>query len=477
MTGSGDLRLFELVDGRSRQPAETLDHSLTYPDTGEPIGPQRASSRSSIEVALAAADRVHANGEWMRVPVAERCAILERFSTELAARAEELALANSIDSGVPLSFSRTRVGSATGLPGLLANHAATLLHTALGGSGERGDQYWLPWGPAAIFVPWNAPTTMAILKAASALAAGAPVILKPSEWAPHASSIVGEAACAADLPASVLQVLHGGAAVGEVLAADPRIRALSYTGGVVGGRAVAGLSAAHMRPVDLELSGCNPVLVLADADVAQAARLIAGGMRILNGQWCAGPRRVFAPTSTVNRLADAILAEHGEHTVLGPIASESTTLGPMANAPHLRRLRCQLDAFAAAGATLRTAGSLPRSGGHFLLPTVVTEPPAELSRQEVFGPVITISGYRDVDDAVSQANDHDFGLSGYVLCGDRDAGRAVGRRLRAGYVFVNRIGLEPLPAEAVLSMWGSSGLGAVGISEGIRFFTGARFVG
>ena len=474
---SGDMPVLELVDGRSRRPAETLEQWLTHPDTGEPIGPQRASSRSSVEAALAAADRVHANGEWTRVTVAERCAILERFSTELAARAEELALANSIDSGVPLSFSRTRVGSATALPGLLANHAATLLHSALGGSGERGDQYWLPWGPAAVFVPWNAPTTMAILKAASALAAGAPVILKPSEWAPHPGSLIGEAACAAGLPAGVLQILHGGAAVGEVLSADPRTKSLSYTGGLAGGRAVARLSAEHMRPVDLELSGCNPVLVLPDADVAQAARLIADGMRVLNGQWCAGPRRVFAPASTVNQLADAILAEHEQHTVLGPIADENTTLGPIANGPHLRRLRSQLDEFAAAGATLRTVGTVPRSGGHFLLPTVVTGSPAHLSRQEVFGPVITICGYRDIDDAVSQANDHDFGLSGYVLCRDRDAGRAVGRRLRAGYVFVNRITLDRFPADAVLSMWGNSGLGTVGASEAIRFFTGARYVG
>ncbi len=477
MTTTDDLEVLELVDGQLRTPAEVVGHWLTRPDTGERIRQQRASSAGSLAAALEAAERVNSNGVWAMRPAAERTEILRRFTAELALLVERMAFADSVDSGVPLRFTRAMVAASTPLPERMGRQAETLLYAEMDDVSGPADQYWSPWGPAAIFIPWNAPATMALRKSAAALAAGASVILKPSEWAPHSASLIAKASCAAGLPPGAFQVLHGGPAIGEALASDRRIGALSYTGGSIGGRAVAQRSARFMRPVDLELAGCNPVVVLDDADLEMAADLLTEGMCTLNGQWCAGPRRVFAPATMVQPLAEAILDAHAAQTVIGSITGENTTLGPMADAPHLERLRVQLDEFTAAGANVRTAGETPELAGHFLLPTVITGAPAELNRTEVFGPVITISPYRDIDDAITQANDHEYGLRAYVLSGDRGTARTVGRQLRAGHVCVNGLGLRARPADAVISMWGESGLGTIGTVEGIRFFTGARYVG
>jgi acyl-CoA reductase-like NAD-dependent aldehyde dehydrogenase len=467
----------ELIDGTIEAPTGELGDWLTFPDTGERIRHQVSSAAAAVETALAAADRVHRDGTWSGVPVAERAAILTRFSDLLTTKVEEMARADSVDSGVPLTVTREIIGATTPAPGVVARAAAELLYSENEGSAGECDQYWIPWGPAAVISPWNAPAPMAIGKAAAALAAGAPVILKPSEWAPHSASVIACAAQEAGLPPAVLQVLHGGADVGASIVADARVKALTYTGSSRGGHAVARASAELLRPVDLELSGCNPVVVLADADLADAAVEVASGMRALCGQWCAGPRRVFVPAAEVDTMADAILEAHAKNTVLGAVDDPATTLGPMAYAGHRDLLMGQISQLERSGASVRTAGALPRGNGHFVLPTVVTGVPPGADTEELFGPVVTLHGYTDVDDAVVQANGHEFGLSGYVMTRDRASGRAVGRRLRAGYVALNTIGFDRPEPGAFVSMWGRSGLSTLGGHDSVRFYTGARWVG
>ncbi|MCW2670791.1 MAG: hypothetical protein JWO27_2688 [Frankiales bacterium] len=471
------VRTEQLVAGVVSEASEELDNWHTNSDTGERLDRARASSRESVEAALAAADDAHRDGRWQHLSSTERGQHLQAFSEELTKVADALALADSLDSGVLLSTTRQLCAMSAAMPAGLGQLSPSVLASDAEGVSGPVAQRWLPWGPAAVFAPWNAPTTTAVGKAAFALAAGAPVILKPSEWSQHSASLIGRAAIAAGLPDGVLQVVHGGAAVGQQLAADPRVAAISYTGGGGGGRAVAAASAAHLRPLDLELSGSNPVVVLPDADLEAAAAEIASAMLFLNGQWCAGPTRIIAPQGAVDELSNAVLQRLAA-TRIGPSTDSASQLGPLAHPRHQAALERQLIELAARGAIVHRAGEVPDGSGHFFAPAVVTGTGTDGVADEIFGPAITFQGYGDLDDAVRRANLGSFGLSAYVFSAEWESALAVGQRLRAGIVGVNKIQplLAPPTPDAVASMWGGSGLGAIGMAESLRFFTGARLI-
>jgi phenylacetaldehyde dehydrogenase len=301
-------------------------------------------------------------------------------------------------------------------------------------------------------------------------------VVKPSEWAPHSSGPLAEAVAAADLPVGLVQVVHGDRAVGERLVADDRVAAVSYTGGVVGGTAVAEACARRLKPVDLELSGNNPVVALPDADVDAVVGELVFGLQLLNGQICVGPRRLVVPTDQLDTYLERLATALGGVTI-GPSTDAATTLGPLAHAGHLEQVHRQVEAFAALGCEVRRYGTLPEGGGHFLQPTVVLADNGAELRDEVFGPVLLVRTYDDLDDAVRIANDHAYGLAAYVFGADRDQAREVGRRLRAAFVTVNAVFNSECDAPAVGSMWGSSGLGTAGLGQGPLFLTGLRFVG
>jgi phenylacetaldehyde dehydrogenase len=467
----------QLVDGVVSAAGDELDTWLTDSDTGVRVCPSAASTSDDVDRALAAASRVHEQGEWWSLGFDGRAEALQRFSKELLATAEALARADSSDSGVLLSTTAELCAGAAAMPAALGEIAPALLASDADGAWGPVAQRWLPWGPAVVFAPWNAPTSIALSKSAFALAAGAPVVLKPSERAQRSAGFIAAAAVAAELPPGVLQVVHGGGAVGQQLAADARVSAISYTGGSAGGRAVATTSAAHLRPLDLELSGSNPVVVLDDADLDEAADEIVASMLFLNGQWCAGPTRVIAPAATCARLAD-LLVDRLDGVVLGRSDDPMSRLGPLAHEGHVAALEGELRGLEQAGALVRRAGEAPSGGGHFFRPAVVTGPAAAQHHDEVFGPVVTVQGSDDVDDAVRRANQGELGLAAYVLSPSFERARDVGTRLRAGLVSVNRIRpmLSPPTPDAAASMWGGSGLGTIGIAQSLRFFTGARLV-
>lgn len=464
----------EYVGGQLRPPEMTLSGYLHDPNTGEPTRAQQASGTQSLEQALDAADTMHRSGEWRHASWWERRDALTAFTEALVARSEQLAQIDAEQTGVPLRVTRELVGAAVTLPTAIAHTAEEVLEERLPGAGYA-QQHWLPLGPAAVITPWNAPTAVALGKLCFALAAGAPVILKPSEWAPGSASVIAEAAHAAGLPGGTLQVLHGTAEVGSRLVRDKRIAAISLTGSFQAGLSVARAAAERLVPVDLELSGNNPVLVLAGAELSAVAAALVRGMTFLNGQWCSAPRRVVAPREAVDELRELVLAGL-EHIVIGPSTCVSSDLGPLINAAQRDRLHGQLRELQGCGAKSFDTGVCPVGGGYFVPPTIVTGGPG-VGGEELFGPVIQMLGYTELDEAVHVANDHPYGLAAYVFGPDAAVASRVGVRLRAGAVRINTV--EPgLPAaDATCGMWAGSGHGSVGRRASLRFFTGARCVG
>lgn len=472
----------ELVDGRWQTPADSLDLELEDPYLGVRIGRAPASGADAIEAALAAADRVHADGSWSGTPVERRAEILDAVGTALEDAVGQIAALESFATGVPIAQ--------TGIVGMIvpgAFHLAAqmlrdgvLLETTTGEHGNTVEVHRAPLGPALCLVPWNAPAPMAAHKIASSLAAGAPTLLKPSEFAPWGTTelarVVDDVLRAQGVAPGTFQLLQGGAQVGAALVADPRVRAVSFTGGLQGGRAIAAACAAGFTALQLELGGNNPLVVMPDADVADAARRAVDLLTTLNGQWCRALGRLVVPEAMSERLLAAI-----EDRLAGLVAGDpldpGTQLGPIVHSAHLARLRADIDARVAAGGSARAATPLPHGAGNFLAPTLITDAPAEAAVDEIFGPVATVHTYRDVDEAVTLANGTPFGLEGYVVGGDAEAALAVARRIRAGEVKVNGSTIMSLHLMTPRPAWGLSGMGEEGTVETIRVFTGARVVG
>lgn len=472
----------QLVAGVWSTPAETLDLVLEDPFTGEPIGSAPASDADSVEAALAAADRVHASGAWSGIPVERRAEILDAIGAALGGELPRLAALESFATGVPISQ--------TGIVGVIvpgAFHLAAqmlrdgvLLETSTGEHGNQVEVHRLPLGPALSLVPWNAPAPMAAHKIASSLAAGAPSLLKPSEYAPWGATALARVVDAVlteqGAPAGTFQLLQGGSGVGGRMVGDPRIRAVSFTGGLRAGREIAAACATNFTALQLELGGNNPLVVMPDADVDEAARRAVDLLTTLNGQWCRALGRLIVPAELVERVVAEIGARLADLSVGDPL-DPATDLGPIVHSGHLARLRADIDERVAAGGTAHATTKLPDGPGNFLAPTVITGVPSSAARDEVFGPVATVHSYDTVDEAVALANDTPFGLEGYVVGADTEAALAVARQVRAGEVKVNGSTIMSLHLMTPRPAWGLSGMGEEGTVETIRIFTGARVVG
>jgi betaine-aldehyde dehydrogenase len=317
---------------------------------------------------------------------------------------------------------------------------------------------------------------MAAGKVAMALAAGCPVLLKPPEWAPLGCNLLADAIHRADLPAGVFQMVHGGPATGAVLTTDGRVRAISYTGSLGGGRAIARAAAEHFPALQLELGGNNPAIVRADADIDATAAALASGIVKLNGQWCEAPGKVLVASSRHDELVDA-LRDHLGRWHIGHHLDDVTQVGPLSHEAHRTRLDTQMVALEAIGGEQLLAGDLPDLPGWFWAPRLVVAAAASACVDELFGPVVTIHPVDDDESSVAAANDTPFGLAAYVFSTDLDAAQALGRRIRFGEVKINGTSVIDLTPTSTQSFWGLSGIGGHGNAEVFRSFTGSQIVG
>lgn len=471
----------EIIDGQVRVPALELPLVLEDNFTGATLGHAKASTDEALEEALAAAQRVHADGSWFGFGVERRAEILDKIGVALAADAQRLAALESFATGAPVKQTAV-VGFITSAAFHLAAQTirnGALLSTETSDAGHTVEVHHFPLGPALNLVPWNAPAPMAAHKTASSLAAGAPTILKPSEYAPYATTevarIVHEVLTAEGAPAGTFQLIQGGAHQGGVCVSDSRIRAVSFTGGLVGGSAIAAQCATNYTSLQLELGGNNPLVIMPDAETADAARAAADLMTTMNGQWCRALGRLVLPAERADEILEAVLAELAGIKAGDPL-DPSTDFGPIVHSIHRARLDEAIQERVAAGGTVHTSMPVPDEK-QFLAPVLLTGVSDEASREEVFGPVATVHTYTTDDEAVAIANGTPFGLEAYVFGQDTERALAVARRVRAGEVKVNGSTIMSLHLMTPRPAWGLSGMGEEGTVETIRIFTGAQVVG
>ncbi|MCX4096872.1 aldehyde dehydrogenase family protein [Nocardia sp. alder85J] len=443
----------DLVDGEWATPSVDLGVALEDPATGAPVARAVATAPERVDRALAVADaaggRIDAD-------------LLETIADALDTQVARLADLDSFATGVPVTQTRP-LGVI--VAGSFRLAAAQLRAGALREDRDGVEVHRLPLGPALALVPWNAPAPMAAHKVANALAAGCPVILKVSELTPYSATLLA-GVIAEHVPAGMFQLVHGGVATGVRLVDDPRIKAVSFTGGVAGGRAVATASAPLFRPCQLELGGNNPLVVLPDADTDTAARVAAELLTTLNGQWCRALGRLILPAARAPELLEAI-GKRLEALRVGPPLDEHTEFGPLVRSRHAAAIRA-----AVAQRPHRDFGTVPETG-NYVTPTLLEGDLAD----EIFGPVAGVVTYERPEDIVQLADAVPYGLEGYVCGADTEFALAVARGIRAGEVKVNGSSIMSLHLMTPRPAWGVSGLGEEGTAETLRFFTGARVVG
>jgi acyl-CoA reductase-like NAD-dependent aldehyde dehydrogenase len=447
------------------------------PNTREPVHRVVTTAPDDLERALAYAERSYDVGRWEQGDRDERAEMLELVADLLETRVEEIARMDALTSGTPISVSRT---VASFLPHRIRATAADLRDlprvSALSAGGRDVRLYKVPWGPAAILTPWNGPSFIPAAKVVSAIAAGCPVILKPSEHAPGSAQIVAECFVEASLPPGALQLVHGAGDVGARLTSDPRTKIVSFTGGPGAGRAIARAAAEDFKVLQLELGGNNPVIVLDDADIEVTADGILEGMTKLNGQWCEGPGKVLVPRDLVDTLLEA-LTERISNLVVGHSLDEDSQVGPISNEPHFQTLQSRIGGLRDLGASIHQPARLPELGGLFLSPTVAAGADPTAARAELFGPLVSMHGVDSTDEALRIANADPSGLDAYVFGSDLDRAIDVGSRIVAGEVRINGAKIADLGDDSAQSFWGPAGIGGHGPVESVRVFCGDRVVG
>ena len=407
------------------------------PTTEERITTVAEGTAHDVDRAVQAAQAAFSG--WSALSGAERAGYLQRANEALNSRFDELTTLVSKDMGMPVAFAGpVQIGMPAANLGVFAELARTYEFDA----GEVGNSLIVrePIGVVGAITPWNYPLHQVVLKVGAALAAGCTVVLKPTEVAPLITYALVDIFHEIGLPAGVLNLVSGyGPVVGEAIAAHPDVDMVTFTGSTQAGKRVAKVAAETVKKVALELGGKSANVILDDADLEQAVTDGVGKCFLNSGQTCSALTRMLVPEHRVDEAAQIAVQVSGSYQVGDP-AQATTVLGPLVNANQLERVRNYIDRGVAEGATLVLDGrKTAESTGYFVGPTVfsrVTED-MTIAREEIFGPVLSIIGYRDEDDAVRIANNSEYGLAGGVWSGDAERALHVARRIRAGQVEVN----------------------------------------
>jgi aldehyde dehydrogenase (NAD+) len=425
------------IDGQWVDPVEPRTADIENPATEQVAGRISIGSAADVDKAVVAARRAFTT--WSVTTVEERLEILNAILAEAQHRAGELAEAVTEEMGAP-------AGLASGPQvGLLFGHLSTAIEALKSFSfvEHRGNTTIVkePIGVCGLITPWNWPLNQISVKVFPALATGCTSVLKPSEVAPFSAQLFAEILHTAGVPAGVFNLVQGdGAGVGVALASHPDIDMVSFTGSTRAGIEVARNAAPTVKRVAQELGGKSPNIVLDDAAFAKSVSSGVVTMFGNSGQTCSAPSRMLVPNGRMEEAKEIAAAAAAGVEIGDP--NSGATVGPVVSGTQYEKIQALIQKGIDEGATLVAGGPGRPDGletGYYVKPTVFADVTNDMTiaREEIFGPVLTVLGYDDIDDAVAIANDTDYGLAGYVSGEDIPTARAVAARIRAGQVAIN----------------------------------------
>src|SRR5438270_4591031 len=434
------LRIKNFIGGKFVEPKSGKYLDNIEPATGKPYSQVPDGGKEDVDLAVAAAEKVFA--DWSKKPAAERSKILLRIADLIERDLEKFARAESIDTGKPITLART-----LDIPRAASNFrffATAILHTENEAhvTDSVAFNYTLrqPRGIAGLISPWNLPLYLLSWKIAPAIAVGNTAIAKPSELTPMTAFLLCEICKEAGLPNGVLNVVHGtGPNVGAAITAHPRINTISSTGGTVTGRKVAETCAPFFKKVSLELGGKNPNVVFADADLDAA---IAGSVRSSfanQGQICLCGSRVFVERSAYKDFVDRFIDKASQLKIGDPL-DEKTEQGAIVNKAQVDKIKFYVDLAQKEGGKIALGGKAADSindrcrEGYFFPPTVIVDLPVacRTNREEIFGPVVTITPFDNEEEVIGYANDTDYGLASSVWTQNLNRAHRVAEKIHTG---------------------------------------------
>lgn len=458
------------------------------PATGKAFSTLPNSAAADVDHAVTAAKKTFP--AWSSTPATERSRILLRIADLIDSRLDELALAESTDTGKPFSLAKE-----VDIPRSAANFrffATAILHTESamhetrelepdGVTPRRAINYTLraPRGVAGLISPWNLPLYLLSWKIAPALATGNTAVAKPSEMTPLTAFLLSEICTKAGLPPGVLNIIHGtGHGAGVPLVTHPDVPAISFTGGTSTGKALSAAAAPMFKRLSLELGGKNPSIIFADADLDTALETTVRSSFRNQGQICLCASRVLVQRSIYESFVER-LTQRAKALVIGDPLEGPTQQGALNSAAHLGKVAAAVDQARALGAQILCGGRrvpkdrLPKrcAEGFFYEPTIMAglDPTCAVEQEEIFGPVISVTPFDDETQALQIANGTKYGLATTLWTTDLSRAHRMAECLEAGIVWINCWMLRDLrtPFGGVKH----SGVGREGGTEALRFFT------
>jgi lactaldehyde dehydrogenase/glycolaldehyde dehydrogenase len=466
------------INGKFRPSTGTERIRCVNPSTGEPVCSVPDSTAADVEEAISAAQA--AQKDWAKRPAIQRAQALRAIAAKIRENVEPLARVITEEQGKILSLARVEVTFTADYLDYMAEWARRIEGEIIESDrpGETILLFRQPVGVIGGILPWNFPFFLIARKAAPALVTGNTIVIKPSEETPHNAVKFCELMAQTDLPAGVINVVHGrGATAGKALASSPRIGMVSFTGSVETGSAIMASAAANITKVNLELGGKAPAIVMADADLDLAVKAVKASRVINSGQVCNCAERIYVQRKVADQFTEKLAAAMKNTRFGNPLADPSVEYGPLINEAGFRKVETLVRSAVAAGASVVTGGQRADApGGYYYEPTVIAgcRQDMEIIRREVFGPVAPIVTFDDLDEAIEYANDSDYGLTSSIYTRDLNTALRACQEIRFGETYINRENFEAM--QGFHAGWRKSGIGGADGKHGLYEYTQTHVV-
>ncbi len=457
------------IDGEFADTSSKKTIPVINPSTEEVISEIPACTAADADAAVLAAEK--AQKSWAKLPAIERAAYLHEIAHLIRANADDIAHILSEEQGKILPLAKVEANFTASYFDYMAEFARRYMGEII--QSDRPNEnillFKMPIGVIAGILPWNFPFFLIARKMAPALVTGNTIVIKPSCETPLNAFKFAELIAQTSLPKGVFNLVFGqGSVVGNALAANPKVGMVSVTGSVEGGVAVMRAASENVTKVSLELGGKAPAIVTPTADLDQAASCIRASRIINTGQVCNCAERVYVHESVADAFTEKVTKAMAATTVGDVLANPDIEMGPLVSKQQLENVTAAVEQAVKDGAKVKLGGKKIGRKGYFFEPTVLTNCRQETAiiQKEIFGPVLPIATYKDLDEALEKANDCEYGLTSSIYAKDIDTIMRACNELKFGETYVNRENFEAM--QGFHAGWRKSGIGGADGTHGLE---------
>lgn len=466
------------INGEFVQSSSQVMIPVYNPATGEMISQVPECTEAEVQQAIDCAEA--AQKSWAKLPAIERAGYLRQISGKIREHASRLARTIAEEQGKILALAEVEVNFTADYIDYMAEWARRYEGEII--QSDRPNEhilmFKLPIGVVGGILPWNFPFFLIARKLAPALVTGNTIVIKPSEETPNNAFEFAKLAAETDLPKGVFNLISGkGATVGQKLASSPQVGIISFTGSVETGSKIMEAAAKNITKVSLELGGKAPAIVMDDADLDLAVESIRASRIINSGQVCNCAERVYVHEKVAEQFISKLSAAMSSTKYGNPLTEADVEMGPLVNEAGLNKVRTLVDNALAAGAQATTGGKVAdRGAGYYFEPTVLVnvKQDMEIMHKEIFGPVLPVVTFKNLDEAIEMANDSEYGLTSSIYTQNLDVAMRACKEIKFGETYINRENFEAM--QGFHAGWRKSGIGGADGKHGLEEFLQTRMV-